>query len=212
MKKNLMSVLLGGLLTTVLSSCPAIAYTPQSLETIGDKTYDPNTGLEWLDLDLTAGQSYNSVLNGWNGYTTTEGFRFATRDEVIQLFMDAGASSIGTSVDNVQAATLALSFLDTTSAVSDRSDFVFESYMFYDPSTEPNLPPDYVPSAGFGIWWYAGDPEEGYFDVPVLLDETSHSSPWEASALVKEVPEPSSCMLINSCLGLCLFLKHRVKR
>src|SRR5579872_3798222 len=67
-----------------------------TLENIGDNTYDPNTGLEWLNLDQTAGQSYDSVLNGWNGYTTTMGYQVATRSQIIQLFDDAGASYLGT--------------------------------------------------------------------------------------------------------------------
>jgi hypothetical protein len=70
MKNHLSSVMSAALLTLGLGACPVIA-TPLPLQDLGDATYDPNSGLEWLDLNLTAAQSYNSVLNGWNGYTTT---------------------------------------------------------------------------------------------------------------------------------------------
>jgi hypothetical protein len=55
----------------------------------GLTTLDPNTQLEWLDLSLTQGQSYNAVAAGYGGYTTS-GWRFATRTELYQLFTDAG--------------------------------------------------------------------------------------------------------------------------
>ena len=53
-------------------------------------THDSSTGLSWLDLTATTGISYNDVLAGFGGYTTTLGFRYATANEVGQLFSDAG--------------------------------------------------------------------------------------------------------------------------
>jgi hypothetical protein len=51
-------------------------------------TRDSRTGLDWLDITATFDQSYNSVAAGFGGYTTTQGFRFATRSEVETLFAD----------------------------------------------------------------------------------------------------------------------------
>jgi hypothetical protein len=214
MNKYLSSLLLGWLLTTGPGSHPANASPLSPLEHYGNTTYDPNTGLEWLDLSLTAGQSYSSVLNGWNGYTSTGGFRFATRDEIIQLFTDGGAASIGfpsgsPSAANLQAATLMLSLLGTTLAQSDES----RSWMFYDPSTEPALPSSaYVPSAVFGVGVIRGGyPEEGFFMVPGIFPLQNYSSPEMASALVSVVPEPSPATLIGTWLGLSLFGLKRAK-
>ena len=53
-------------------------------------TLDTDTNLEWLDLTLTKGQSYNAVAAGYNGYTTTDGFVFANWDQVATLFTHAG--------------------------------------------------------------------------------------------------------------------------
>jgi hypothetical protein len=184
------------------------------LQQIGNTVYDPNSGLEWLDLNLTAGQSYNSVLNGWNGYTTTMGFQFATRDQVIQLFGDAGASYYGTppapTTADLQPASVLLSLLGTTLAQSDLS----QSFMFYDPSTEPTLPsPAYVPSATFGVGTiFAGYPQEGFFDVPGIFPSLDYSSPEMASALVRVVPEPSTGMLAMICLCLSLLAMKGRKR
>jgi len=211
MKNYLSSVLLGGLLTLGLGSYPLIA-TPLPLESRGNVTYDPNTGLEWLDLSLTAGQSYNSVLQGWNGYTTTQGFRFATRNEVIQLFTDTGATSINSmTANNVPAARLALSLLGTTLAMPSTD----RSWMFYDPSTEPGLPTGmYVPSAVFGVWRDGLPYPEGFFDVPGIFPLRDYGSPEMASALVKSVPIPdagSSAMLLSASFGLILLARRLTK-
>jgi hypothetical protein len=52
-------------------------------------TRDAKTGLEWLDLTATFGQTYRSIASGNGGYTTTDGFRFATEAEVRTLFQNA---------------------------------------------------------------------------------------------------------------------------
>lgn len=48
-------------------------------------TYDNRSKLDWLDLSILAGVSYQSVLNGYDGYTTS-GWRYATTSEVLDLF------------------------------------------------------------------------------------------------------------------------------
>ncbi len=57
------------------------------LTTAGDAliTKDSRTGLEWLDLTVTKGASYDAVAAGLGGYTTQNGFRFATSAEVSAL-------------------------------------------------------------------------------------------------------------------------------
>ena len=34
----------------------------------GNTTLDTDTGLEWLDVTLTQGESYNSIVGGFGGY------------------------------------------------------------------------------------------------------------------------------------------------
>jgi hypothetical protein len=214
MKKQLRSIVLLWSLVIGLGAHRAEADVMVPLQHVGNTTYDPSTGLEWLDLSLTAGQSYASILNGWNGYTTTMGFRFATRSEVVQLFEDAGAAYIGfppsPSTADLQSASLALSLLGATLPQSDES----RSWMFYNPSTEPTLPTSaYVPSAVFGVGTvYAGYPQEGFFMVPGIFPLQDYSSPEMASALVKVVPEPSAAMYIMMGIGLSLLVTGGAKR
>jgi hypothetical protein len=62
----------------------------------GSNTFDPNTGLSWLDTSLTANISYNNVtadLIAAGGIY--EGYRYATPSEVDQLAIDAGIAGVG---------------------------------------------------------------------------------------------------------------------
>jgi hypothetical protein len=76
----------------LFSGCVGASLTVRDLNAPGDGllTYDPVTGLEWLDLTLTEGKSRESVAAGWGGYTTTMGFQVATREQVHQFATDAG--------------------------------------------------------------------------------------------------------------------------
>jgi len=60
------------------------------LTTPGDKqlTYDTSTGLSWLNVSNTTLHSYNEIISGFGGYITSDGFRYATSDEVGILLAD----------------------------------------------------------------------------------------------------------------------------
>lgn len=58
-------------------------------------TFDTETNLEWLSLNATANLSYLDVLGGAGGYTTTYGFRYATGQEISQLWQHAGITKFG---------------------------------------------------------------------------------------------------------------------
>lgn len=212
MKKCLSAVWLAFCLVVALVARPAIG-DPLPLQHVGNTTFDPNTGLQWLDLNQTVGQSYDSILNGWNGFTTTGQFRFATRNEVVQLFTHAGAGSLGSptgppNAANLQAGNLILSLLGGTLPDANGA----RSWMFYDPLTEPTLPSSmYVPTAVFGVGVVrAGYPQEGFFLVPGSFPTRDYSSAMMASALVRMVPEPATGML--ACLGLIFLVGSRSHR
>lgn len=57
----------------------------------GNNTYDPNTGLQWLDVSLTTGHSFNDVTaNYLASGDLYDGYRYATSAELSQLLSDAG--------------------------------------------------------------------------------------------------------------------------
>ena len=56
-------------------------------------TFDSDTGLEWLDLSETLDQSYNDIIGGYGGFTTTHSFRYASNAEVLDLIDNAGGDN-----------------------------------------------------------------------------------------------------------------------
>ena len=84
----------------------------------GNTTTDTATGLEWLDLTLTQGQSHNSIFgSGFGGYVAS-GYHLATTTELCTLLSALGDSLTnclggGTSLIPTNAATLVGLFGDT---------------------------------------------------------------------------------------------------
>jgi hypothetical protein len=60
----------------------------------GTVTLDTETGLQWLDLDITAGRSFNDISGELGVGGEFEGYRFATTDEVLDLWTHAGIPDI----------------------------------------------------------------------------------------------------------------------
>lgn len=53
-------------------------------------THDSVSGLEWLDVTITSGDSYATVADQIGSGLLYDGFRFATRQEVFNLWDNAG--------------------------------------------------------------------------------------------------------------------------
>jgi len=89
----------------------------------GINTFDPNTGLRWLDVTATVGMSYGAVLG--STYVTDLGYQFATADQLIELYDNAGgdgdyyltASGPRSKAENYQPAILLLSLMGCTSYI-----------------------------------------------------------------------------------------------
>jgi len=88
----------------LLNAAPASAdLLEQDLFSSGDGliTFDEDTELEWLDLTATTNLSFEDVIAGAGGFTTTLGFRYATLSEVKDLFVAAGIDDVlGTPTSN----------------------------------------------------------------------------------------------------------------
>src|SRR4051794_27118202 len=56
----------------------------------GSITYDPNTGLRWLDVTQSTNRSFNDVSSQFGRGGDFYGYRYATAAEVGTLFMNAG--------------------------------------------------------------------------------------------------------------------------
>ena len=79
------------------SSVASSALVDKDWQTIDDNALllDTSTGLNWLDLSVTASQSFNDVNAEMAQGGAYEGFRYATKEEVLQLWANAGISDTG---------------------------------------------------------------------------------------------------------------------
>jgi hypothetical protein len=66
------------------------------LDTAGDGliTRDTETALDWLDVNVTVGQSFDAVTAALGPGGVLEGFRYASRSEVVELWQNAGIVDI----------------------------------------------------------------------------------------------------------------------
>ncbi len=53
-------------------------------------TFDTDTNLQWLNLTVTAGRSYQEIMGGFGRLTTTHGFQYADGAQISELCGHAG--------------------------------------------------------------------------------------------------------------------------
>ncbi|HUD84456.1 MAG TPA: hypothetical protein VMQ67_13175 [Candidatus Saccharimonadales bacterium] len=96
---------------SILASMASVANA--TLVDSGDIMQDTSTGLQWLDLNQTAGLSYNYVAGQLGLGGAYAGYSFATESQVNQLFADAGIPNVnvgsGGTVANVPGVTSLMS-------------------------------------------------------------------------------------------------------
>lgn len=68
----------------------------------GLTTTDTSTGFEWLDVTATQGKSVNEVLSGFGGFVNS-GYRYATTDEVINLWSALGINTLDQPLESLAA-------------------------------------------------------------------------------------------------------------
>lgn len=125
-------------------------------------TLDTDTGLEWLDLTITAGASFDDVSAQLGTGGTYEGFRYASMSEVSTLYLNAGFTDTDAiyRASDLGAAQLLLGLMGTLDSnsrgdiaqgiVSDNDDIggfrrqVASSFGF-------EKPPFQNPAAGFAL-------------------------------------------------------------
>jgi len=76
---------------------------------------DTDSGLQWLDLTASDNRSVNDVTANLGVGGDYEGFRYATVDEVLELFVNANIPDVsGTSAANVGPAQALMDFIGST--------------------------------------------------------------------------------------------------
>ena len=180
---------------------------------------DSVSGLTWLNLDVTMGQTFNSVSHDLSFDPQFADFRIATRSEVVGLFYDAGfcvgAVSCGfTDPDRLAAgASFAGAFNGVTHANGSES---FLGYL--GDSAYPIDPANNV----YGLW-RAGvgyDPSSPTvsrafddYTSPVSSQSAPDTGTWlVAKTVVSPVPEPSTwALMLAGIAAVALVFKRRIR-
>src|SRR5437899_724597 len=86
---------LGGIAMLTLSSIASAALVKVDFLTTGDGllTLDTATNLEWLNLTVTLGQSFNQIMA--SPYVENDGFQFATETQLRSLYAAVGITQTG---------------------------------------------------------------------------------------------------------------------
>lgn len=122
----------------------AIISVDDSVFGVNSITRDTASGIEWLDLTISQGMSYNSVLANLEIGGQFEGWRFATSNEVRVFFFKLGLPSINTALystvfeENIANIS---ELLGTTFGDNNSSEYGVYGYVFddIDPFTQTSM-------------------------------------------------------------------------
>jgi len=176
----------------------------------GDITLDDSTDLAWLDVTLTAGLSVEEVLAGTY---IADGFRYATQNEVVTLFLNADnpcslpsqCGSFGTFTPQNHSPVRQLQLLI---GITQMSSSLWETYAFLG-LDEPGSGDVYLSQLLSRATFSQG----ALSTIDSLIRSQSESDPKYGSFLVRSIPEPSTVTLIGiGILGLVVMSRARPLR
>jgi hypothetical protein len=154
-------------------------------------TIDTTTGLGWLDVSLSAGLSYQQVLADTQPGGSFSGFRFATAQEVLNLYTSAGIPETGFYPLSTSSITSLLSLIGITGTINGQPGVVALSATSLSPGA--NCAPAIYATGASGVEEYWVN-DGGYKSGGTIYGATT-SYPDLGSWLVTDVPEPSAHVL-----------------
>jgi hypothetical protein len=171
---------------------------------VGSITLDDSTGLQWLDVTLSTGISYSTMLAEQADGGLYEDFRYATATEVETLFSNAGIPNINSgSAANFTPAQALVNLVGNTTGSSPGDTFGITG-----------SPDGFVQAAGIldyylseGVGFYKASTTSLDYGMAFSADSVGH---WLISeAPISEVPVPAAWLLFSSALGLLTLSKRK---
>lgn len=185
-------------------------FSSQDLLAPGDRlvTKDAVTGLEWLNVKVTAGHSLRQIEAGAGGWVAL-GFRPANRLELDQLFVDAGITGgPPRTLANAPGVDLLSSYLGCNLCFQGSTFTAGSSVLFDDAALQgTNL----LGHAVFTIDYSGGGFASTIDTYPVSLDHgAANLTTVLVRTVVSSVPEPAAGSLaLAGLLGLSLIKPRR---
>lgn len=167
-------------------------------------TIDTQTELAWLNLSFTQGLSYNQVLADMQPGGRFSGYTFASTQEAINLFADAGIGAPNIYSLSTPAIGTLISFVGSTGPINGYSGFIGISGTS-DGSGGQEAPAIYASGINGTEYYIAYDGTDGtsYGD--------STSTPDVGDWLVKTVPEPGIWSVAIAGLPALRLMRRRLK-
>lgn len=208
--KNILSLSLAVFSCFIVTNSNAALTSSDYLINSGDNwiTNDSLTGLQWLDVTLTANQSFDQVRQGeWY----TNGFRFATKAELQNLFSNAGTPDDNFNLSNTHyfETKALIDLLGATIVTTDR----FSTYGYIGTDylgnniTLQNHPVGETFSAQLGKLDFFPFYGEAHFTGGQPF--SNEASPTWGSFLVRVTPVPEFNTISMFLIGLILFSSRR---
>ena len=173
-------------------------------------TFDSGSNLEWLDLTLSSGMSWNYVSQQFASSGLFPGFRYATISEVFGLFQSAGIPRINSdSVANLKPVDNLLNMIGTL------HPDVTESWSIGLTGSKPTSYPTLRYTANLETLDYRGI---GRAYAPLSTSTTSFAGASDTgswlvrTATVSPVPEPETYAMFLTGLGLMGAVARRHNR
>jgi hypothetical protein len=196
---------------SLLCIMPAVSHaalvSQDSTWGVGSITLDDSTGLQWLDVNLSTGISYNTMQTAQASGGLYEGFRYATATEVDTLFSHAGIPDINSgSAANFTPAQALVNLVGNTTGSTPGDTFGITG-----------SPDGFVQAAGIldyylseGVGFYKASTTSLGYGSSFTADTVGH---WLISETpITPVPVPAAWLLFSSALGLLTLSKRKAVR